>query len=61
MANAKTKGCTATRATRNYLVKTPGGLFPAVVEQGYIPEQGGGEIARLRRLFPEMIGAFIVA
>ena len=47
-------------ATRTYQVILPTGTATATIPQGYLPN-GGGEIARLRRLFPTMIGAAILA
>jgi hypothetical protein len=47
-------------ATRTYEVSLPTGTTTATIPQGYLPN-GGGEIARLFRLFPTMIGAAIVA
>jgi hypothetical protein len=47
-------------ATRTYTVTLPTGTATATIPQGYLAN-GGGEIARLRSLFPTMIGAAIVA
>ncbi len=47
-------------ATRTYQVTLPTGTATATIPQGYLAN-GGGEIARLRSLFPTMIGAAIVA
>jgi hypothetical protein len=48
-------------ATRTYEVSLPTGTTTATIPQGYRAAEGGGEIARLFRLFPTMIGAAIVA
>jgi hypothetical protein len=58
MANTENRG--TSRATRTYAITLPWGIVTKTIPQGYIPEQGGGEIARLRLLFPGMVGAFIV-
>jgi hypothetical protein len=47
--------------TRTYEVSLPTGTTTATIPQGYRAAEGGGEIARLFRLFPTMIGASIVA
>ena len=47
-------------ATRTYQVTLPTGTATATIPQGYLPN-GGGEIARLRRLFPTMTAAAMVA
>jgi hypothetical protein len=46
--------------TRTYEVSLPTGTTTATIPQGYLPN-GGGEIARLFRLFPTMTAAAIVA
>ena len=48
-------------ATRTYEVSLPSGTATATIPQGYRAAEGGGEIARLFRLFPTMIGAVIIA
>jgi len=48
-------------AQRTYEVTLPTGTTTATIPQGYHPAEGGGEIARLRRLFPTMIAAAMVA
>jgi hypothetical protein len=48
-------------ATRTYEVSLPTGTTTATIPQGYRASEGGGEIARLRALFPTMIGAAILA
>jgi hypothetical protein len=47
-------------ATRTYEVSLPTGTATATIPQGYRAD-GGGEIARLYRLYPTMIGAVIIA
>ena len=47
--------------TRTYWIQTPDGTTTATIPQGYRAAEGGGEIARLFRLFPTMIAAAIVA
>lgn len=47
--------------TRTYEVTLPTGTTTATIPQGYHPAEGGGEIARLFRLFPTMIAAAIIA
>ena len=44
---------------RTYKVTLPTGTATAAVPQGYEPGVGG-EVAKLRRLFPTMIGAMMV-
>jgi hypothetical protein len=46
--------------TRTYEVSLPTGTATATIPQGYRAD-GGGEIARLYRLYPTMIGAVIIA
>jgi hypothetical protein len=48
-------------ATRTYQVTLPTGTATATIPQGYWAAEGGGEIARLRRLFPTMTAAAMVA
>jgi hypothetical protein len=48
-------------ATRTYEVSLPTGTTTATIPQGYRAAEGGGEIARLFRLFPTMTAAAIVA
>ena len=48
-------------ATRTYKVTLPTGTATATIPQGYRAAEGGGEIARLYRLFPTRIGAVIIA
>jgi hypothetical protein len=48
-------------AQRTYKVTLPTGTATATIPQGYWAAEGGGEIARLRRLFPTMTAAAMVA
>jgi hypothetical protein len=48
-------------ATRTYRVTTTDGTATTTIPQGYRAAEGGGEIARLRRLFPTMTSAAIGA
>ena len=48
-------------ATRTYQVTLPTGTATATIPQGYRAAEGGGEIARLRALFPTTVGAAILA
>ena len=47
-------------ATRTYKVNLPTGTATATIPQGYRAAEGGGEIARLFRLFPDMTAAAMV-
>jgi hypothetical protein len=49
----------ASRITRTYKVTLPTGMTTVTIPQGYEPGVGG-EAAKLRRLFPSMIGAMMV-
>ena len=49
-----------TQPLRTYQVQLPSGPLLATIKAGYLPAEGGGEIARLRIMFPDMVGAALL-
>jgi hypothetical protein len=47
--------------TRTYEVSLPTGTTTATIPQGYRAAEGGGEIARLRLMFPTLVNVAIIA